>query len=143
MSAPRLKAYPKETVVAEKFEAIVDLGEANSRMKDYYDLIALSRQFAFDGKTLSKAVTATFKHRNTQVPADRPPGLSTAFATDRQKVEQWTAFAQREALVLPVGGFAEVIEEIATFVMPALLAARAEIVLSQTWDPGGPWRSKP
>jgi predicted nucleotidyltransferase component of viral defense system len=62
---PRLKAYPKETVVAEKLEAIVDLGEANSRMKDYYDLIALSRLFAFDGTTLSKAVAATFKHRRS------------------------------------------------------------------------------
>lgn len=141
-AAPRLKAYPKETVVAEKFEAIVDLGEANSRMKDYYDLIALSRLFAFDGETLSKAVAATFKRRSTEIPAERPPGLLAAFATQKQKVEQWTAFTQREALALPVGDFAEAIEEIATFIMPVALAARTDGVLSQVWDPGGPWRAQ-
>jgi hypothetical protein len=138
---PRLKAYPKETVVAEKLEAIVDLGEANSRMKDYYDLIALSRLFAFDGQTLSQAVAATFKRRNTEIPADRPPGLSTAFATDTQKAAMWTAFHQREALLLPVGEFPETVDEIAAFAMPVVLAARSGDVLSQSWQPGGPWRA--
>jgi hypothetical protein len=69
-AAPRLLAYPKETVVAEKFEAIVNLGEANSRMKDYYDLIALSRLFAFDGVTLSRAIAATARNGDTR----RAPG---------------------------------------------------------------------
>jgi Nucleotidyl transferase AbiEii toxin, Type IV TA system len=138
---PRLKAYPKETVVAEKLEAIVDLGEANSRMKDYYDLIALSRLFAFDGETLSRAVAATFKRRNTGMPAERPPGLSNAFATDGQKAATWTAFYRREALLLPVGEFPETVDEIAAFVMPVALAARSGDVLSQSWQPGGPWRA--
>jgi hypothetical protein len=142
-AAPRLKACPKETVVAEKLEAIVDLGEANSRVKDYYDLNALSRLFAFDGEALSKAVAATFRRRNTQIPAERPPGLGTAFATDKQKVAQWNAFSQREALLLPVGNFAQTIEEIAAFVMPVALAAQRDGALSQVWDPGGPWRAKP
>jgi hypothetical protein len=137
---PRLKAYPKETVVAEKVEAIVDLGEANSRMKDYYDLIALSRLFAFNGETLSQAVAATFKRRNTEIPAARPPGLSTAFAADRQKAAMWTAFHRREALLLPVSDLPDTIDEIAAFVMPVAVAARAGNVLSQSWQPGGPWR---
>lgn len=138
---PHLRAYPKETVVAEKLEAIVNLGEANSRMKDYYDLIALSRLFAFEGETLRKAVAATFTRRNTEIPDERPPGLGASFATDKQKAAQWTAFTHREPLLLPVGDFAEAVEEIAAFVMPVTLAARTHGVLSQVWNPGGPWRA--
>jgi hypothetical protein len=134
--APRLKASPKETVVAEKFEAVVGFGEANSRMKNYYDLIV--HPFAFDGEVLSRAVAATFKRRNTQIPAERPPGLGPGFATAKQKATQWIAFTRREALVLRVGDFAEAIEEIAAFVMPVALAARMDGVLSQVCDPGGP-----
>ncbi len=134
-AAPRLKAYPKETVVAEKFEAIVDLGEANSRMKDYYDLIALSRLFAFDGEVLSKAVAATFRRRNTQIPAERPPGLGTAFATDRQKMAQWTAFTRREALLLPVSNFAEVIEEMPHSPCPLLSSVKRMAFLLRPGTP--------
>lgn len=97
--------------------------------------------FAFDGEMLSKAITATFKRRSTEIPAERPPGLSTAFATDKQKVALWTAFHQREALLLPVGDLSEMIDEIAAFVMPVALAARSGDVLSQSWEPGGPWRA--
>jgi hypothetical protein len=80
--APVLRMYPRETVVAEKFETMVTLGIANSRMKDYYDIAVLARDFEFDGKTLTEAILATFKRRRTILPADIP---RVAFPTNSQR----------------------------------------------------------
>ncbi|AZO32382.1 nucleotidyl transferase AbiEii/AbiGii toxin family protein [Mesorhizobium sp. M1B.F.Ca.ET.045.04.1.1] len=73
---PRLRAYPRETVVAEKLQAIVVLGQANSRMKDFYDLLALSRLFAFECGSLVQAIRATFERRDTLLPTENPFSIS-------------------------------------------------------------------
>ena len=86
--APKLNAYPRDTVAAEKFEAMVVLDLANSRMKDFYDLLAMSRLFAFEGATLAAAIHATFERRVTTVPRERPPSLTSVFSGDPQKVQQ-------------------------------------------------------
>jgi predicted nucleotidyltransferase component of viral defense system len=138
--APVLRAYPKETVVAEKFQAIAALGLANSRMKDYYDLLALSRLFAFDGPMLRDAITATFARRSTGLPEEPPAGLQDSFAADRQKIEQWTAFTGREPLLLQAGDLASVAAEVRDFVMPPARAARRGTSFLLNWDAGGPWR---
>lgn len=98
--APVLRMYPRETVVAEKFETLVTLGIANSRMKDYYDIWALARDFEFDGETLTAAIRATFQRRRTALPADIPLGLSDEFAADTGKQTQWRAFVRRSRLHL-------------------------------------------
>ena len=90
---PTLYAYPRETVAAEKFEAIVALDLANSRMKDFYDLLAISRLFSFDGATLSAAIRATFKTRVTAIPRERPPPLTHAFSEDPQKLRNGDRFS--------------------------------------------------
>jgi predicted nucleotidyltransferase component of viral defense system len=77
--APQLRAYPKETVVAEKLEALVQLGLANTRMKDFYDLVALSNLFEFEGQLLVDAISATFVRRGTTLPADTPTAFSAEF----------------------------------------------------------------
>ena len=87
--APTLNAYPRDTVAAEKFEAIVALDLANSRMKDFYDLLAMSRLFTFPGETLAAAIRATFERRATNIPREHPPSLTGAFSDDPQKVQQW------------------------------------------------------
>ena len=84
--APTLNAYPRDTVATEKFEAIVALDLANSRMKDFYDLLAMSRLFAFEGVTLAAAIRATFERRATAVPRECPPSLTHAFSDDPQKL---------------------------------------------------------
>jgi predicted nucleotidyltransferase component of viral defense system len=66
--APKLRAYPRETVVAEKVEAMVKLGMTNSRMKDFFDVVVLSRMFDFDGALLTRAIRATFVRRGTSLP---------------------------------------------------------------------------
>lgn len=94
MPSPRLRAYPPETVIAEKLHAMVTLGLANSRMKDYYDVWMLLRTFELDLARLRLAIEATFVRRRTLLPIGLPEGLSDAFAQDDAKRRQWTAFAR-------------------------------------------------
>jgi len=138
LPAPRLRAYPRETVVAEKFEALVTLGIANSRMKDYFDLWILASHADFDGDTLARAIRATFERRATRLPEGVPFGLTDAFAEDSQKQTQWRAFLARNALD-PVP-LAEVLDLLRGFLMPALQAAWAAVPAPARWHPGEGWR---
>jgi predicted nucleotidyltransferase component of viral defense system len=101
MPSPHLLAYPLETVIAEKLHAMVALGMANSRMKDYYDVWMLTRTFAIDPGRLRRAVDATFARRNTPSLASVPEGLSGAFAANADKQAQWQAFARNLAAPAP------------------------------------------
>lgn len=98
LPAPELLAYPKETVVAEKFEAMVKLGIANSRMKDFWDIRLLIDSFEFDGPLLQRAILATFDRRGTAFPQDVPIGLTDEFALDDSKQVQWRAFLRTAGL---------------------------------------------
>jgi hypothetical protein len=81
LPVPRLRAYARETVVAEKFQAMVMLGLANTRMKDFYDIWMLSRNYDFDGERLSRAIAATFERRGTAIPEEVPDALTSTFST--------------------------------------------------------------
>ena len=94
MPSPHLRAYPPETVIAEKFHAMVTLGRANSRMKDYYDVWMLMNTFETKPDRLRRAIAATFARRGTAIPAVVPDGLSEGFAADLAKQRQWNAFAR-------------------------------------------------
>lgn len=118
LPAPSLRIYPRETVFAEKLEAIVVLGMANSRMKDYFDLLSLAREGRLDQGVLSKAVFATFERRHTPMPDAMPVGLTAEFASDTAKQRQWRAFLKRGRLEAP--GLVEVVAELAGFVAPFL-----------------------
>lgn len=98
MPAPELRVYPRYTVIAEKFEAIVSLGIANSRMKDYFDLWVLLRNATLDSAILEQAVQATFKRRGTALQTDTPVGLSDQFSLDKSRVDLWDAFVGRNKL---------------------------------------------
>lgn len=135
--APKLRAYPRYTVVAEKFEALSSLGIANSRMKDYFDLWILARHSDFDGDTLRQAILATFNRRKTALNGQVPFGLTDGFAQDSQKQIQWLAFLgknQLEAVTLN-----EVIATLATFMLPVIKAAGCNAGFSARWQAGGPW----
>ena len=120
--APRLRVYPRASVVAEKLEAIVSLGMANSRMKDYFDLRAMAREGALDEKLLGEAITATFDRRRTAIPARAPLGLSEEFWRDAGKLAQWRAFKARNRLNAPE--LEAVVQEIYAFVKKPLAIAR-------------------
>jgi len=101
LPAPRLRVYPRETVIAEKLEAIATLGIANSRMKDYFDLRALAREGATDLRILSEAIRATFERRHTPLPVGMLLGLDDQFARDKVKQVQWNAFLAKNRLKGP------------------------------------------
>lgn len=115
LPAPRMRAYARETVIAEKFQAMVALGRANSRMKDFYDIWILSRSFTFDDDRLAQAIAATFARRKTAVPTELPDALTPAFAADEQKQKQWRAFI--EDVAVDPGSLGEVTTELASFLM--------------------------
>ena len=131
--APHLRTYPKETVVAEKTQALVALGMANSRMKDFYDLWFLANTFTFAGEPLTDALRATFARRKTPVPAERPTGLTEAFYNHPPKQQQWRAFLSRNEIDLSATIFAQVIDRLSRFLMPPLDAARGVDPFSATW----------
>ncbi|SFI82832.1 nucleotidyl transferase AbiEii/AbiGii toxin family protein [Planctomicrobium piriforme] len=135
---PRLWAYPKETVVAEKFEAMVKLGELNSRLKDFFDLWLLSRQFEFDGRLLCEAITQTFQNRRTAI-NPRPIALTETFANNSTKKTQWKGFLRKSRLHLAPQQLPEVVELIAQFLLPPAQAMTAGQTFSQKWQPAGTW----
>lgn len=126
LPSPRLRIYPRETVIAEKLHAIVLFGTRNSRMKDYFDLFALAREGKVDTATLGGAIAATFERRATEIPEGVPPGLQDDFARDPSTAVQWRAFLDRSRIVGP-SQFIEVVTEIRSLVMePVILAREAE-----------------
>jgi len=138
--APQLRAYSRYTMVAEKFEAIVRLGMANSRMKDFYDVWLLSRLFEFEGRTLCEAVRNTFSRRATTLPNGLPTAFMEEFRQDPQKQTQWQSFV-RKAKPEPVGdSFDTVIDDVVAFLMPVVEAISGNRLLDKAWVPGGPWK---
>jgi predicted nucleotidyltransferase component of viral defense system len=136
--SPRLHAYPRETVVAEKVEAMVKLGLANSRMKDFYDLVVLSKMFPFDGVVLVRAIRATFERRKTPLPTDLPVALTPSFSDDTMKNTQWTAFA-RTSGARDAGELPSTVAAITRFLAQPLVKAASAELWEATWLPGGPW----
>jgi len=137
--APKLHAYSKESVVAEKFEAMVKLGVANSRMKDFYDLWVLAQRFEFESSTLAAAIQATFKTRHTTLPRSSPLALRAAFYELQTKQTQWGAFLRKSGLKAD-SSLKEIIEVIREFVLPVVDGVLKENEENEVWQPGGPWR---
>jgi predicted nucleotidyltransferase component of viral defense system len=139
-AAPRLRGYARETVVAEKFEAMVKLGLLNSRMKDFYDIWLLSRQFDFDGMKLAMAIEKTFTHRATAVVA-QPAAFAPAFTADETKRLQWAAFVRKSRLDDAPAELVEVVDAVAIFLTPPAAALSGGQSFGQIWHAPGPWKS--
>lgn len=135
---PVLHAYPKETVVAEKLEALTTLGLLNSRIKDYYDLALLSRLYPFEAEPLVKAIVATFRHRGTAIEAD-PVGLTATYFDDPARAIQWRAFVRRSRFSHPSVDLPQLVAEIRQFALPVLAAIAAGSPFRAAWKPCGPW----
>ena len=138
--APRLLAYPRETVVAEKFQSMVELGIANSRMKDFFDLWRLSRMFSFEGARLVDAIQATFERRRTLLPTIDPVCFTSDFSRDRNKQAQWAAFLKRAGVDAGGVSLFEVLPVLQRFLMPPTTAAAKREAFDTQWPAGGPWR---
>jgi predicted nucleotidyltransferase component of viral defense system len=138
-TAPKLKAYSKESVVAEKFEAIVKLGMANSRMKDFYDLWVLAQRFRFESATLAAAIQATLATRKTVLPISLPLALQIDFYKLASKQRQWKAFLGKSGLKAD-SSLEETIQVIREFVMPIVGGISKGDRQKKIWQAGGPWR---
>lgn len=131
--APRLRVYPVYTVIAEKYQAMVALGAANSRMKDFHDIATIARGTPLDGATLARAIAATFERRRTELPAEPPLALQSAFADDEAKQRQWAAFLARNRL--EAFGLREAIALLHTLLWPATQVAKSEALATARWWP--------
>jgi Nucleotidyl transferase AbiEii toxin, Type IV TA system len=140
LPAPRMKGYPRETVVAEKFEAMVKLGTLNSRMKDFYDIWLLSRQFSFDGATLARAVAATFANRKTTIDLN-PVALTTVFSQSAVAAIQWKAFVRKGMFTNAPMDLADAMADLTTFLLP-IAASIGVDKFPMVWQPGGPWQPR-
>jgi hypothetical protein len=139
LPTPRLRVYPPETVVAEKVQAMVSLGMLTSRMKDFFDLWAISQTFPFHGPALGDALGATFTRRATPLPTETPLALTQAFANDAAKRAQWRAFIRRTAIAFAPEPLPDLPRSVASFVAPPLLALGARDPFALVSRPGVPW----
>lgn len=138
--APRLYVYPRETVVAEKYQAMVALGMANSRMKDFYDLCVLAKKFEFSGSVLCRAIRATFARRKTDLPQQLPVALTPEFSGDRTKATQWNAFLRKNGLTAPVASLGDVSDFLQQFLVPPTERLRGGGEWATVWQFPGGWQ---
>ncbi len=136
---PRLKVYRPETAIAEKLHAMVMLGEANSRMRDFFDIHALSENRHFDGDILTRAVRATFERRRTPIPEFLPLAMTPAFAMIPAKQTQWQGFLGKSGISSAPAQLRDVVIRITAFLEPIIIEARGSATLKLAWIPGGPW----
>lgn len=137
--APTLKGYTQESIIAEKFQAMIKLGELNSRMKDFYDIWLLSKQFDFNGHVLAEAITKTFKIRKTEIPA-QPAVFKKSFSEDQTRDIQWRAFLRKTVLANTPHSFYEVMTEIKSFLVPVSSSIVAQKSFQKKWKAPGPWK---
>ena len=142
MPPPKLRAYPRETVVAEKLEAINLLGLQSTRLKDYFDLWFLASRFDFDGVALAGAIAATFARRGSALPAGLPRGLGEEFWNDSRQIAGWKAFWNKSGSGFPMLPLEDAVRFIADFAGPPLGAAADPGNWKGEWKAGGPWQAK-
>ena len=141
LPAPRLWTYPRETLVAEKFDAMVSRGMTNTRVKDLWDIACLARRFAFDGETLRTAIEETLRRRQTPLAGERPVALMPGYYLDATRAQRWQvlqgqigASADGPAPLVDAG------EELLRFLGPVCDSLIEGGAFTQTWPAGGPWR---
>jgi hypothetical protein len=135
--APRVRAYPPGSVIAEKVETLIRLGMKTSRIKDLYDLWYAASPFAFEGSLLHLAVRNTFLARGTPMPSEPPVALTAEFALDPSNQGLWEAFATRSGINNP-RDLDQLLELLRSFLLPVALSQQAD--LKAAWAPGGPWQ---
>ena len=136
---PSLRGYNRETVIAEKYHAMVYHGELNSRLKDFYDAWLLAEKFEFDGATLAQAIRATFQWHTTDL-VSAPVALSVGFASNAVRQRGWTTFLKRSQITDAPPTFSAVVDALRLFLPPVTRALIEKQAFEQRWLPGGPWR---
>jgi hypothetical protein len=139
--APKLRGYRREVAIAEQLHAMVDLGMADSRMKDYFDIWFLAENFEIDGGDPATAIAETFEHRRTSIPEHVPTGLTSEFAEAPDKLAQWQAFTRRTRLSVAAPTLERAIDVISSFAGPVFQGLTDSGSFLGNWPPGGPWNT--
>lgn len=132
-SAPTLRVYPVYTVIAEKYQAMVMLGLANTRMKDFFDLAVIAQRTALDGALLATAIGATFARRQTALPVERPVALTPQFSEDPAKRRQWQAFLGKNRIT--ASDLPQTVVLLANLLWPPTQVAASNSPATATWSP--------
>lgn len=139
LKAARMKAYPKETIIAEKFHAMLRHGNLNSRMKDYYDIWLISKTFEFESHSLQKALETTFRNRVTDLPVERPSSLSAEFASANHT--RWTNFLGKMNLeASESANLISIMDQIWKFLADPLQASLSRTKSTRRWIPNKGWK---
>ncbi len=136
---PQPVTYARETVIAEKLEAMVLLGIRNSRIKDFFDVHYLASTFPFDGTVLAEAIRRTFRRRKTGIPTQTPVALTDKW-TDSRRGMQLRAFARRARPDIDIGSVDSMLPLLRDFLWPPLESLARGADFAQAWRPGGPWK---
>lgn len=136
---PIIRSYSPETVIAEKFNAMIVLGMANSRMKDYFDIWMLSRNFTIEADVLREAIKQTFSKRRTELPQKEPVALSEDFFSNESKQSQWKGFIRKQRRLASVPSIAEIIEALRVFLLPIVSGINTDTLTVKTWHPEQGW----
>ncbi len=134
----KILAYTIYTVIAEKFQAMVYLGLANSRMKDFYDVWFLASSMDLEGNLLVEAIMATFARREMPVSTESLFIFGESFAGDSGKNTLWNAFIKKNGLTTEFA-FAELLQKIQIFIEPAYRSIALKQAFNQKWSAAG-WR---
>jgi predicted nucleotidyltransferase component of viral defense system len=129
----KVRVYSIESIISEKFEVMVKLAMANSRMKDFYDVYSLSCSHNFDGNKLKKAIESTFQKRKTPIP-NNPLIFREEFSKDKGRQKQWTAFLRKLQLHDINQEFSEIMKRIINFLEPVVISIRGGTVIDKSWD---------
>lgn len=122
LPSANIRAYSPAIVIAEKFQAIVALGLINGRMKDFYDLWTIPKVQLISDEEIFEAISSTFERRQTEIPTERPEGLSSSFTTDEQKSRQWLAYA--DSIDLESITLEQIADEIWLYLEPICMASK-------------------
>ena len=137
--APHLLAYTPENTIAEKYQAIVELDMANSRMTDFHDIWTLAHNLEFNGETLSEAIRRTFERRKTDLPKSVPTAFTSEFSDDKTKQTQWRAFLYKGLATGEEVTLADVARTLRNFLLPPTEALVSGRTFKMYWDPAGVW----
>lgn len=137
---PHLKGYPAESIVSEKFESMVKLALLNSRMKDFYDIWLMMRQFNFNGAQLAEALRKTFEHRKTSFPQDRPLFAEEIYDEKSDRQTLWKAFLKKGDIKHTPEKLSAIAREIEEFLIRPLDAIKKDRKFNKIWKASGPWK---
>ncbi len=137
---PYLRGYPQESVISEKFEAMIKLGLLNSRMKDFYDIWLMLRQFEFKGANLVEAIKKTFKHRKTDIPYNKPLFADEIYDVKSDRQTLWRTFLKKGDIQHAPDTLSVTAKEIENFLVEPIIAINEKVKFDKTWKSPRGWK---